>query len=579
MATRQTWQIWPMLMFAGAGLAASVAVYWPTVSYGFAYDDYYLVRPHTLEEVRRAFAGSWYPHDVMVPFYRPLTVAFHAARFALFHFDPRPYHGLSLLLFGVIAALVGLVTRQVLSTTDADADAGGGVGVGAGVGAGLFAIAATAVHPSLPYSLVAWTTNQMHLVQSIVVLAAMLWWHAFRRRGSRGWLPLLGFAAVAFLIKEDGVMLLPCLLALELLYGRIVERRWTIPPPLFLIGAALTIGALIWIRSWALHGIGGYSKPDWDMMRANFAQGLSRALLYQPFDRPGKAFVGYTVIAVTLGGLLASFWRDDLRRARFLLLGGVTIAVAFNVPFVFVTKREQLYLLALGGTLAFVGGAVALWSVSRRLWLRAALAAMLVAVLIASGHIARLMAADFAPDNPITLGTDDIVQGWASVPLELHEFLARKHDAYAKRRQSEHIQVQLPNDVDTVTYGAYGWEADPSGQRFRWSTGTVTMFVRRSATRISIPLRAFPNPAGPVTVTISVDGRAQQPMTLASADWRSVSLWLPSLRLPWRMHIVKLEVEPTWVPAKLDPRSGDQRELGIKLGPPTLVDISRAAAP
>jgi hypothetical protein len=548
----------PFLMFLALGLLASAAVYWPTIGYGFAYDDYYLVRPHTSADVMRAFAGSWYPHDVMVPFYRPLTVAFHAARFALFHFDPRPYHGLSLLLFGVIAALVGWLTRRVVGLTTA----------------GVFAIAATAVHPSLPYALVAWTTNQMHLLQSIVVLTAIVWWHAHRARGVVvGWLPLLGFAVVAFLIKEDGVMLLPCIIALEVLYARIVERRWAIPPVAFLVAAVVAVAALIWLRAWALHGLGGYGAkaPNVETMQRNFAQGLSRALLYQPFDRPGKAFVGWAVIAITVAGLIATFARD-LRAMRFLLLAGLTIAIAFNVPFVFVTKREQLYLISLGGAIAFAAACAALWMISRQRWWRALFAVTLAAIIITSANIARLMAADFAPYDPITLGTDEYAAGWASVAPELREFLARKRDLWRQRHQT----VQLPDDLDEVTYGAHGWEAEPSGQRFEWSSGDVTIFVRRTATMITLPVRAFPHPSRQVTITMSVDGRQQPPVTLTSTDWRSVSLWLKPLRLPWRMHVVRLRIEPTWVPAKLDPRSGDQRELGVKLGAPA---IAPPAAP
>ncbi len=552
------------LMFVALGILASAAVYWPTIGYGFAYDDYYLVRPHAFEDVRHAFVGSWYPHDVMVPFYRPLTVAFHAARFALFHFDPRPYHGVSLLLFGMVAALVGLIAWRVVGS----------------VVAGVMAVAATAVHPSLPYALVAWTTNQMHLLQSIVVLSAILWWHVWRRRGWRGWLPLLGVAVIAFLIKEDGVMLLPSIIVLEVLYARIVEQRWAIPPPAFLIGAVVLIAVLIWIRAWALHGLGGYTaRPALDAMLQNYTQGLWRALLYQPFDRPGKTFVGYAVIGITAAGLIASFFRDELRSARFLLIAGVIVAIAFDVPFVFVTKREQLYLLAIGGTIAFAAGCAALWSISRqRVW-HAMLTVMLVVVLLMSARISRLMAADFAPYDPITLGSDELAAGWASVPIELREFLQRKRDLWQHRHQT----VQLPEDLDVVTYGAHGWEAEPGGQRFEWSSGEVTIFARRTATLLSLPVRAFPHPSRQVTMTMTVDGKQQPPVTLSSPEWRSISLWMKPLRFPWRMHVVRLRIEPTWVPAKLDPRSGDKRELGIKLGPPVLApspaSITSPAAP
>jgi hypothetical protein len=534
------------VLFGIAGLLATLAVYWPTLNYGFSYDDYYLVRPHTADDLRRALVGSWYPKDVMVPFYRPLTVAFHAARFELFHFDPRLYHWLSVVLFGAVAALVGLITRRLV----------------AGTGFALLAVAATAGHPNLPYALVAWTTNQMHLLQSIIVLLALMWWVTHRTQGTAGWLPLLGFQIGAFLVKEDGVMLLPCLVVLEILFARMIEGRRSIPPIPFLVGAVLTLGALIWLRTWALGGLGGYAHPDWARMQANFGEGLSRALLYQPFDRAGKSFVGYTVITITAVGLLASWLRKDLRRAGFLILGGFVIAAAFNVPFVFVTKREQLYLLALGGTLAFSGGVAAIWLLLQNRSGRLVFAILLLATLVVSGRVTRQMAADFEPYGPTTLAYDEIVQGWASVPPEIHEFLARKRRLWNERRE----RLQLPDDLPQVTFGAYPSEIEPSGQDFRWTTRTTTMFLRSSGSEVWLPLRAFPHPTGAASVRVHVAEQLQHAMTIRSGGWVSVPIRLRPLRMPWRMHVIRLEVDPAWVPAERDSRSSDQRELGVKIG-------------
>ena len=78
-------------------------------------------------------------------------------------------------------------------------------------------------HPTMPYSLVAWVTNQMHLVQTLVVLSAFLWWHAVRARTIVWWLPLLVFGAAAFMVKEDGLMLLPAIVALHAITRRVSE--------------------------------------------------------------------------------------------------------------------------------------------------------------------------------------------------------------------------------------------------------------------------------------------------------------------------------------------------------------------
>ena len=75
----------------------------------------------------------------------------------------------------------------------------------------------------MPYSLVAWVTNQMHLAQTLVVLLRSLWWHAVRARPLVWWLPLLVFGAAAFMVKEDGLMLLPAILTVHAITRRVAE--------------------------------------------------------------------------------------------------------------------------------------------------------------------------------------------------------------------------------------------------------------------------------------------------------------------------------------------------------------------
>ena len=131
----------------------------------------------------------------MVPFYRPVTVDCHAVRFELFGVNMRSHHAMSLAMFTIATALVMWSS-------------------GASHHASIVAAAAALLfitHPAMPYSLVAWVTNQMHLLQILVVLGALLWWDMVRARGVTWWLPLLLFATVSFLIKEDGVMLLPAI--------------------------------------------------------------------------------------------------------------------------------------------------------------------------------------------------------------------------------------------------------------------------------------------------------------------------------------------------------------------------------
>jgi hypothetical protein len=66
-----------------------------------------------------------------------------------------------------------------------------------------------------------------------------------------------------------------------------------------------------------------------------------------------------------------------------------------------------------------------------------------------------------------------------------------------------------PPWMDGVTSGLRGWEQDPPGTFFRWTTGRATFFVPSSATTMTVPLRAvFPGPNGmPVRVELRDDDR------------------------------------------------------------------------
>ena len=98
---RSDWSCW-------RGVATWL-VHRETLHYGFEYDDYYFLRPHTLAEVLAAFHGPWDLGGVMVKFYRPLTVVLHAVRFELFGLNAPAHHAVSLTLFAVAASLDGLV--------------------------------------------------------------------------------------------------------------------------------------------------------------------------------------------------------------------------------------------------------------------------------------------------------------------------------------------------------------------------------------------------------------------------------------------------------------------------------------
>jgi hypothetical protein len=150
----------PVAIAAALAVAATVLLYRPTLEYGFHYDDYHFIRPYSAGELRAAFRGPWDSSGIELPFYRPLTVAFYAARFEWFGLEARAHHALSLALFSLAALLLGTFVS----------------GVSRRRWTGTLAVLLFVAHPSMPYALAAWITNQMHLVETIVVLLALVWW-------------------------------------------------------------------------------------------------------------------------------------------------------------------------------------------------------------------------------------------------------------------------------------------------------------------------------------------------------------------------------------------------------------------
>lgn len=77
-----------------------------------------------------------------------------------------------------------------------------------------------------------------------------------------------------------------------------------------------------------------------------------------------------------------------------------------------------------------------------------------------------------------------------------------------------------PPWIGGVTSGMRGWEQDPPGTFFRWTTGRATFFVPSSATTMTVPLRAvFPGPNGAsVSVELRDDDRLLATVALPDPD-------------------------------------------------------------
>jgi hypothetical protein len=530
------------LLLALIAAAGALTVYAQTIGYGFRWDDYHMVHPWTMKELLRVLHSQWDPTKVEVPFYRPVTDWFYALRFELFGWNGAAQHALSVLGIAVCAWMTG---RFVLRETGRPITAA-------------FAAAIYALHPAFIYSEGAWLTNQMHLLASLLVIGALLTWQRVRTKPIEAWWPILLLQILAFGVKEDTVMLVPVIVALQIARALVVKDvpypRWSIVGA----GVALTL-ALPAFRYEMLGKLGGYSVPTYAGMLTNIETALNGIFRMVPPSRPWQreatAFVTWTPVAA----LALWLWKRD-RRAIDLVLTGLIVAGAFVLPFALVTKVEQYHLVALGAVLTLAGAIDILFTTFTGIALRTIVGAYLAAGVATFVPISRNIARDFRPCDPYVLETDGQSMGWWITPQEVRTYLEQKREMCKADRY-----VPLEQSADTI---AWGWAAEPGddGRPLRWTWDTSVMFVRPSATSMQIALRRpIATAADPVTVTIDGPGGTQA-ITLTSGDWQFATVPLPRTLLSYlrAMHRVDVTVAPTYVPEDRDPKNMDMRKLGVQ---------------
>lgn len=537
------------LLLLIAAAASTLLLYQQTRSYGFDYDDYHFVRPYARDEVVAAFHGPWDASGIERPYYRPLTILSFALRFEALGINATAYHLLSLSLFALAAALAGWLVFRLTDST------------WFGLLATMFFIA----HPGMPYSLVAWVTNQMHLIECVVVLAALVWWDAVhRRREVLWWIPLLGFAAVAFLIKEDGIMLLPTVVVLHVIRRWLSEDDVGWPPMAFLAAAIAVVAVLVGTRAWALDGIAATRRPALDLAFSNYVRGLYGLFRLVPADRPWQLAASWFVTLIPVAAIAG--WRWSARGARTAMASGLVIAMLFDLPFIFITKAEQLHFVALGAAVFLAGACAIVLTALRATTMRFIFWLAPVAGLVFLALVARDIARDFEPYGPVVMAHDEIVETWAAVPVDLRQYLARKRGPGAKTTLSPDPSAAL----ELVTFGGHGPERSPDGVSYQWMTGPrAEILVTARARAITIPLRhaieAFREPA---RVRITVDGRVTDDLALDTPDWRvSQSALRDSDVSPLRrMHRIVIAIDHAWRPMDIISGSHDGRTLGLQIG-------------
>ena len=539
---------WSMASLGGVLVAAAtIGMYGSTLGYGFHYDDYHFVRPYPAAEIGASFHGPWDPAGIEVPFYRPLTIVLYAVRFHYFGVNASAYHGLSLGMFGAAAWLFGMLAWRLSSHASV----------------GLLAAAFFVLHPSMPYAAVAWVTNQMHLLQLLVVFAALHWWALVRARPAAWWMPLLAFEVAALMVKEDGVMLVPVILVLHALRRRIAEPDLPRAPLAFVLAAAGVGAAFLAFRSHALGGIGGYHLSTIGHAWQNYRRGLETVFALQPARRPWQLEASWFVALLPVVALAG--WRWISPRVRFGIVAALAAGALFNLPFIFVVKVQQLHLVAAAAAALLASSTAGLWQIASSRWLRPLTVGLIAAGLLLLAAVARDITRDFDPFGRIVRTTDDVVREWAAVPEELRAYLGRKTLPGAALT----LPANPADTLETVGFGLHGWEGAPP-HRYRWMSGPVAEIdVTATARRIVMPIRheagAFQEPAH---LTVEVDGRTLDTIEMRTGDWHISDLTLRPADVPRlrRMHRVVLYLDHAWVPARIIEGSGDERTLGVQIG-------------
>ena len=83
-------------------------------------------------------------------------------------------------------------------------------------------------------------------------------------------------------------------------------------------------------------------------------------------------------------------------------------------------------------------------------------------------------------------------------------------------------------NLDGVGVGLSHWRRDgDSGLRYRRARGSSTIYVDGRPGRLRVPLRLVGSPGLPTDVEFLLDGRPAGSLTLASDEWRELSIVLP----------------------------------------------------
>lgn len=302
------------LLLAAIPFVAAVLLYLPARRYGFIFDD-------NVEMLN--FEGLFTPGEWSRLLVRAQYGLYRPVKYISLHFDharggwnPAPFHLTNILLHAAVCSLVHVLLRMLRASPPA-----------ALVGSLLFALHPIHVEP------VVWITSRGSMLSAIGALGVAISHMRLRSGGSAVWFPALVLCALfGFLSKEDALMVIPALAAVELwaFPGERGDRRRT---ALSLVILTLTAAGYIAVRQSILgrveqgtwpHGFSGMlSTLPGILLRYLGQMILPLGMTLEPRIDYSRGFgVVFVVQALAFAGILAAVFvprRPALDAARLSL--------------------------------------------------------------------------------------------------------------------------------------------------------------------------------------------------------------------------------------------------------------------
>jgi hypothetical protein len=504
-------------VLAAVGTAAAYGQAW---RFDLQCDDLLVIRPWSAAELAGVWHGTWEPTHAFATFFRPLASSFYALTFELFGYNASAHMLLSLAMLATVTFLLALFVAR---------DAGGPPHPYA---AGSLAALVYLLHPNTPWSTGVWITNDFHKLTAISALGALLVWQRLRHKPAVQWLWLVPFIVVCFLVKEDGVMLLPALLSLQWARARLVGDV-TAPRVTMWIAGAGVGGALVVWRSLALGELGGFPLPA---SAAAVIHNLLRGPLYALTQHGRMAALSSGEQLAAAGLLLVvsvALWLMP-RERRFLPAAGLIIMFWYDLPLALISNVMRYYMLTIAAVMVLVPALLAfrLPAIARsrvnRSAARLITGAIVVAVAIGAAKQREELAL-FAP-------CERLAHECAPWVLEEVTPIAAEARAYVAATTSACTVANRPRvgDADTLTWGLGATSVETmTGERSHLVTGRVVTLVKTNTDTATFAVRhPDASAAHPVVAEFVADGR-HQTVELVTSAWVTVTVPLSAGLRTW----------------------------------------------